>query len=380
MMPRPAAAAALLTIATVFPSAARPYAATRDGDVVRLEDTKHRTVVSVIPSVGNIAFELNVNGTNVLRWPYASVEDFKARPGLSAIPFLAPWANRLDEPAFYANGKRYAFDMELGNVRGPIPIHGFITTSNQWQLIEAKADGASAWVTSRLEFYRQPMWMKQWPFAHTIEMTDRLRDGVLQVETKIVNLSSEPMPISVGFHPYFRVVDSPRAEWTISVPARTHWVLASTKAPTGETEPAEKLFPNPQSIRLKDYNLDDVFSDLVRDPQGRAHFVVNGRQQHIEVMFGPNWRGATVWSPNPSGTGLGSNAIVNPTAPTRAGQATPANAADPNFICFEPMAGISNGLNLAQKGLYKEQQYVRVGGTWQESFWVEPTGFYGAQR
>ena len=40
---------------------------------------------------------------------------------------MGPWINRLDEQAFYANGKRYAFDMTLGNVRGAIPIHGFMT-------------------------------------------------------------------------------------------------------------------------------------------------------------------------------------------------------------------------------------------------------------
>ena len=45
------------------------------------------------------------------------------------------------------------------------------------------------------------------------------------------------------------------------------------------------------------------------------------------------------------------------------------------FICFEPMAGITNALNLAHKGLYKDLQSVPPGGTWQESFWVKPTGF-----
>jgi aldose 1-epimerase len=382
--------ASLLIMTSSLPASAQ-YTARRDGDVVHLEDAKSQTVVSVIPSVGNIAYEMKVKGVNVLRWPYASVEDFKARPGTSAIPFLAPWANRLDEQAFYANGKRYGFDMELGNVRGAIPIHGFVTTTNLWEVVEAKADGKSAWVTSKLEFYKQPMWMKQWPFAHTIEMTYRLQEGVLQVQTTIKNMSSEAMPVSVGFHPFFRVADSPREEWIISAPVKTHWILAGTKAPTGETEPAEKLFPNPQAVALKDYNLDDVFSDLVRDPQGRAHFILKGKQQQVEVMFGPNWRGATMWSPSPSGTGLGSNAIVNPNAPARA--AAPANAgaqpnrgaqaggrgggqpSDPNYICFEPMASISNGLNLAQKGLYKEQQYVQPGATWQESFWVKPSGF-----
>ena len=79
---------------------------------------------------------------------------------------MGPWINRLDEQAFYANGKRYAFDMSLGNVRGAIPIHGFLTTTDQWQVVELKAT-RQAWATSRLEFYRQPAWMKQWPFAHT---------------------------------------------------------------------------------------------------------------------------------------------------------------------------------------------------------------------
>jgi aldose 1-epimerase len=386
------ALAALLSFSTSRQASAQQYGARHTGDVVQLEDTKNQTVVSIIPSVGNIAFEMNVKGINVLRWPYGSVEEFKARPGLSAIPFLGPWANRLDEQAFYANGKRYAFDMALGNVRGAIPIHGFLTTTDQWQFVEAKADGRSAWVTSRLDFYKYPMWMKQWPFAHTIEMKHRLQDGVLQVETRITNLSAEPMPVSVGFHPYYRLTDSTREAWTISVPVKTHWLLAGTKAPTGDTEPVETLFPNPQSIALKDYNLDDVFTDLTWDAQGRAHFILKGKQQQLDVMFGPNWNGATIWSPNPAGTGLGSNGIVNTNASARAA-APPANAnaaagragggrggggagsADPNFIAFEPTTGISNGLNLAQKGLYKEQQYIPPGATWVASFWVKPSGF-----
>jgi aldose 1-epimerase len=138
-----------LLLGLVLPvAAAERYSARRMGDVVRLEDAAHETVVSLIPSVGNIAFEMTVKGHNVLRWPYASVEAFKARPSLSGIPFLGPWANRLDEQAFYANGKRYAFDMELGNVRGAIPIHGFLSTAEQWQVLEARADRTSAWVTS----------------------------------------------------------------------------------------------------------------------------------------------------------------------------------------------------------------------------------------
>ena len=54
-------------------------------------------------------------------------------------------------------------------------------------------------MTSRLEFFRQPPWMKQWPFAHTLEMTHLLRDGVLQVLTTIISMSAEPMPVSLVY-------------------------------------------------------------------------------------------------------------------------------------------------------------------------------------
>jgi aldose 1-epimerase len=349
----------LILVTASTPASAQQYTTRRNGETIVLEDTKNQTAVSIVPAVGNIAFSMKVKGQDILRWPYASVEEFKARPALSGIPFLAPWANRLDEQAFYANGKKYAFDMDLGNVRGAIPIHGFLSTNDQWQVVEVKADGKSAWVTSRLEFFKQPMWMKQFPFAHTIEMTHRLQEGVLQVLTKITNISAEPMPVAVGFHPYYKLTDSTREEWTISVGARKHWKLAATKIPTGETEPIETFFTNPQAAALKDYNLDDVFGDLVHDALGRAHMVVKGKHQELDIMLDPNWRAIVIWSPNPTSTGRGG----------QGGQS------DPNFIAFEPMAGITDAMNLAHKGLYKELQSIPPGGSWDASFWIKPSGF-----
>src|SRR5437867_4266078 len=249
----------LISLMAPSPASAQQYASRRNGEIVVLEDTKNQTTVSILPAVGNIVFSMKVKGQDILRWPYASVEAFKGRPALSGIPFVGPWANRLDEQAFYANGKRYAFDMDLGNVRGAIPIHGFLSTTDQWQVVEVKADAKSAWVTSKLEFFKQPIWMKQFPFAHTIQITHRLQDGVLEVRTRIQNLSLEPMPVSIGFHPYFQLTDSPRDDWTIAVGARTQWLLAENKIPTGETQPIERLFPDPQAVALKDYRLDHVF-------------------------------------------------------------------------------------------------------------------------
>ena len=167
----------LILCSAVDARAQARYSATQTGDVVQLRDDRTDTTVSVMTIVSN-AYEMVVKGQNIIRIPFATVDDFRARPGLNGIPLLAPFANRLDEPAFYANGKKYNFDLELGNVRGPIPIHGYLSGAKDWKLVEAKADGTSAWVTNKLDFYRNPQWMKQFPFAHTLQMTYRLADGV----------------------------------------------------------------------------------------------------------------------------------------------------------------------------------------------------------
>lgn len=338
------------------------YAARQDGDVVRLHDSRSATAVTILPSSGNLTLEMTVKGHNVLRFPYESIEDYKKRKGGSTgIPFLAPWADRLDEQAFYANGKRYPFDMTLGNVRGANPIHGFLRSTDQWVIKELKADSASAWVTSRLEFFRHPDWMRQFPFAHTIEMTHRLRDGVLEIDTRIDNRSSEPMPVAIGFHPYFQLTDSARDEWTVSVAAKTHWPLTEAKMPAGHTQPIGAFFPDPAAVALKDFDLDDVFSDLVRDGDGRAVMTLKGKSQRLDVMLGRNYRAVVIYAPKPA-TG---------SAPAGRGGA----AQNGNFICLEPVAGIINALNLAHRGLYSELQYVPASGTWRESFWIRPTGF-----
>jgi aldose 1-epimerase len=376
--------ALISAMALALPAAAQPYEARRNGDIVQLEDETSQTVVSIVTSVGNMAYEMKVKGHNILRFPFASVEDYKSRPpSRHGIPLLAPWGNRLDEQAFYANGKRYTFDMSLGNITGAVPIHGFMSLTDQWQIVELKHDGTAAWLTSRLDVYKQPAWMKQWPFAHTIEMTYRLAGGVLEVRTKVVNMSAEPMPVALGYHPWLQLTDSPRDEWTITVPARTRWLLSWQKVPTGETEPTDAFFTNFKGA-LKDYNIDDVFTDLVRDAQGRVTATLNGRAQQIEVTQGPNYRAMIVYSPNPLGTGRGSQIPPpNPNPPAAPGPGqTPAASppppnplATPNFICIEPMAGITNALNLAHRGVYKELQSIPPGGTWQESFWIRAKGF-----
>ena len=328
---------------------AAEYTATRvaaDGiEVVRLAEPARGIEVSIVPSIGNIAYELKVNGKNAFWFPFASLAEFRKKPVLCGNPLMAPWANRFDQDAFYANGKKYTLNPALGNLRrDPMgqPIHGLLLFSTAWRVVSVEARDGGAEYVARLEFWRHPDFMAQFPFAHTLTMTYRLRDGALEVETAIENHASEPMPVAVGYHPYFRLHDAPRDEWSVRVAAREELVLSDSLVPTGERKPV--TFAGP--VSLKTTELDTVFTGLVRDSSGKAEFFVRGKNEQISVIYGRKYQVAIVYAPKGR-----------------------------DFICFEPMAAITNALNLAHQGKYAELQSVPPGETWRESFWIKVSGF-----
>jgi aldose 1-epimerase len=339
----------LALVPLMIATAAQNYTATRvsrDGvETIRLTDSSRATEVTVVPSVGNTAVEMKVNGSNVFWFPSASIAEYKAKPVFSGNPFLAPWANRLDHAGFYANGKHYTLDKDIQNFRADgygQPIHGLIQYSDKWQVVDLKADDKGAVVRSRLEFWRHPDYMAHFPFAHTIEMTYRLTGGMLEVETVIENHAAELMPVSVGYHPYFKIYDAPRDNWTVQLPAKESVALSPQLVPTGETKPL--AFASP--LELAGVALDDVMTGLTRGESGRAEFSVQGAKQKISVLYGPKYPVAVVYAP-----------------PGR------------DFICFEPMSGPTNAFNLHQAGKYKDLQTIQPGGKWRESFWIVASGF-----
>jgi len=128
----------------------------------------------------------------------------------------------------------------------------------------------------------------------------------------------------------------------VHLAARDHLILSADLIPTGEHKPVEFADPLP----LAGAQLDDVFANLVRDPEGKAQFWVEGARQRITVVYGPKYPVAVAYAP-----------------PGR------------DFICFEPMAAVTNAFNLAHTGIYRDLQSIPPGGRWKESFWIKSFGF-----
>ncbi|MBI3680239.1 MAG: aldose 1-epimerase [Acidobacteria bacterium] len=310
-------------------------------EAVYLADRRVQAEVWIAPSIGNNAYEMKVKGQRVFWSPYRTLAEWKAKPAMGGNPFLAPWANRIDQTAYWVNGKKYLLNPDLKNLRldnfGQ-PIHGLVVYAPHWQVVSLTSGEEASAVTSRLEFWRYPDWMAQFPFAHNYEMTHRLKDGVLEVETVIENLATEPMPVSVAYHGYFTLPGVPHDSWRVRIPAREHIELTRTLVPTGE----RTAFTMAQPVELEGRQFDDVFAGL----DSRGEFSVEGGGKKIAARFGEKFRAGVVYAPQGR-----------------------------DFICFEPMSAITNAFNLAHAGKYPELQKIAPSGRWRESYWIRTEGY-----
>jgi aldose 1-epimerase len=290
-----------------------------DGDLTALVDLRF----------GNNLFSLKLRDREFLWTP----PDFRSKPALGGIPLLAPWANRIDGDSYFANGKRFLLNPDLGNLRrdgNGLAIHGLLAFTDCWRIWKQTA----SWVTCRLQFWLEPPYMAQFPFAHTLEITYALRDGALEVQTEIRNLSTGPLPLCIGFHPYFQLPDSPRDEWTLRIPARRAVTLSDKLTPTGETTPFDPAATHP----LKNNSFDSVFCDLTGE-----EFSAQSKSARLAVRFGPKYTVAIVYAPP-----------------------------DKQCFCFEPMTALTNAFNLDHAGKNAYLKAIAPGDTWRESFWIRP--------
>jgi aldose 1-epimerase len=315
-----------------------------------LLDSQRHMDVGIVPDIGNHAYEFLVNGKNVFV-PVPSLQEAVEKQTFGwGIPFLAPWANRIAGDSYYFEGKKYLLNGDLGNFRRDNfqqPIHGLLVFDTRWQVVKSGAtDKAGAWITSRLEFYKYPDLMAQFPFACVYEMTYRLKDGKLQCSTALRNVGNSDMPVMFAFHPYFHV-DGDRSHWVVSNPARKYWLLADHLTPTGETKPASDLMgPDPLNFSLDNGFIDNVFSDLSRDSEGLAHVWVKGQTLKIAVVLDQGFDFTIIYTPAKS-----------------------------DFICIEPQIGPTNVFNLTHEGKYHDLQVLKPGDSYAAAFWVVPSGF-----
>jgi aldose 1-epimerase len=351
---------ALFVLICIFPSlslgglAVENYAVKKEvvegHTTYHLLDSKLHMDVGIAPDIGNLAYQFKVKGKDVLI-PVESFKDYLDKHTFGwGSPFLAPWANRIDREYYYFEGMKYLLNDSLGNIiRDDFKqsLHGLLVFEARWKVVKTGSSNLEgAFLVSRLEFYKYPDLMAQFPFAQVYEMTYRLKEGKLECATRVSNVGNSDLPVHFAFHPYFHP-DGPREEWKLTIGAQKHWLVTHQLIPTGETEPADKFLPGvTKGVALGNTFIDDGFSEFARDANGLGQVVIQGKTQKIEVLYGKGFDYAIVYAP------------LNKT-----------------LICAEPQTGPTNAFNLQHEGKFERLIVLAPGKTFEASFWIVPLGF-----
>ena len=134
------------------------------------------------------------------------------------------------------------------------------------------------------------------PYPHELRMEVRAGGArVLSIQTTLTATGEVAVPVSFGYHPYFRM---PVPDARCEMPVGRHAVADDRGIPTGElVEPVEQA------------EYDDLYTDL------EGPFVLEGGGRRMVVSFEEGYPWAQIYAP-----------------------------ADQDFICFEPMTAPTNAL------------------------------------
>lgn len=251
-----------------MPEAATPPQASID------EITLHHGDVSakVAPGRGALVTSISVRDREMLYLDRASFQDV-TKNVRGGIPVLFPYAGKLKNEDFLPAGTK-------------MPQHGF-GRNRSWTITE----GTSSMLRMRLE--PDNAIRSVYPYDFVVEQTCLVVAEGLQVEMMVLNRGAKPLPVSPGWHPYFRCAPKQKHE------------VASSELPqlTAEMFPDDKEF---------DFG-------LVAPQDGRAKFDVP-ELGLLRLSFNPRMRHLQFWS--------------QPEKP---------------FVCIEPFAGPANTVNTPQR-------------------------------
>jgi len=236
-----------------------------------------------VPSRGMLGISFQYRGIELLR-RLENLEAAAEKGSTAGIPLLYPWANRLAGPRYEVLGRAVSLDLKSPLLHGDehgLPIHGIKWAALPWNEISSEP----ARLTARLD-WNQPEWLSIFPFKHTVEMTVSLEPQGLTIETTVH--AEELMPVSFGFHPYFGLPKSPRAQWRLKLPALRRLELNDQGIPTGQ----EIAFPQ-NDFALGDNHLDAGFRVLDSQPA----FSVSDGERRITVHFLENFPYAQIFAP-----------------------------------------------------------------------------------
>jgi aldose 1-epimerase len=248
-------------------------------------------------------------------------------PPMGCGNILVPWPNRTAGASWKFNGE--AQHLDVTEPARDNAIHGLVR-KKPWELIDHLEDRVELAVDIPAEH--------GWPVPLRTEIRYQLTDSGLMITHTVHNRGDVEVPFGVGAHPYLRAPS--HDDVVVRLAAELHQPLDErTMIPVGEPEPSRYTGP----VRLSDLDLDDAFTGLVTDSDGRSRHSILGSDGGVQLWADEDFRWLQVFTP------------------------TEFNGRDGKVIALEPMTCPPNALNSGVDLLT-----VAAGETWRGSWGIRP--------
>jgi aldose 1-epimerase len=226
---------------------------------------------AVVVEVGGGLREYDVDGQPVLDGytVEAMADGGRGQP-------LLPWPNRTADGLYEFGGQRLQLPIE--EVARRNAVHGLTRWAN-WNALQDAADR----VEVSLVIHPRP----GYPFSLQLAIDYALGDAGLTVRTTARNIGEQALPFGAGQHPYLTVCTPLIDQARLCVPATRRLELdRRRRLPTGRVvDVAKSEFdfrePRPIGPRI----LDDCFTSLSRDAQGRANVILSEAHNTRQVVL-----------------------------------------------------------------------------------------------
>lgn len=248
----------------------------------------------ILPHLGGSIAAWSVSGQEMLR--AASESGVAARDPYATAGFpLVPYSNRIGQGSFEWHGNLVTLARNFPPE--PHAIHG-VGFERPWQVRTRSRDSVLLSLRHRPD--------SGWPWAFEARQCLTLTDDLLILELNAVNLESQAVPLSFGYHPYF-----PCGGARLTFHAQGVWLLGDHGLPSELVKP-DGQFDFSAGLSVENADIDHCFSGW----NGVAIISWPDKAQALGISASRELCSAVVYSRR----GLGA-------------------------FCFEPVAHINNALN-----------------------------------
>ncbi|MFA6470000.1 MAG: aldose 1-epimerase [Bacteroidota bacterium] len=212
-------------------------------DVITVKNNLTHEYFSVLPSSGARLRELNLSNGSIALPVLRTIMDprSKNREDIFTNAKLSPFAGRVKEGRYSIGNTSYQLPLNYPEEENA--CHGFVY-DKQFTVVRSEVLNDRAVCFLNYDYQGE---LAGYPFRYSLEIIYMLGiSGEFICETRIVNRSGSPIPVSDGWHPYFDI-DEPVDDLQLSLEVDSMMELNGKNIPTGKMDSYSK-FSRPETL------------------------------------------------------------------------------------------------------------------------------------